>query len=241
MSATTFWYSKLLLMHGLAEIAIVEGACESPHVDVSRAGRFAGEATDGHPFLERAAHLCDQAVAKSERLVRSARRRNMRLEGDDTAALLERLWEIADEFIWDDEGIAVRMINTRLRPAALVLLADVTTLLNLNEKGSVNQRRQLPRCNDLPVCLDGGAQGQWRLLGQDSRGRPLGCPGRPRCQFNLCPYQDPIIRSPNALRPFSRAFCLQLRQSVSSTAGFRARSADLRARFWAEMADRFSR
>jgi hypothetical protein len=241
MSATTFWYSKLLLMHGLAEIAIVEGACKSLRGEAARRGRFAGVVTDEHPFLERGARLCDQAVVEAERLARSARRGKTRPEGDGVAFLLEELWEIADEFIWDDEGIAVRTINTRLRPAALVLLADVTMLLNLIEKGSANQRWQLPRRNDLPVCFDGGAQGQWRMLGEDSQGRPLGCPGRPRCQFNLCPYQDPIVRAPNALRPFSRAFSLQLRQSVTSTARLRARSADLRGRFWAEMADRFSR
>jgi hypothetical protein len=237
---TRFWYSKLLLLHGVAELEIAGEAREWSEDRWSQGARISAWARADHAFLRRAAHLCDRAVEEARKLARETTRRSSPPGRDGRAALLERLWGVCDEYIWDDEGVAVRALSTKLRPAALLLLGEVTTLLNLNEKGSVSRRLHLARRSDLPLCLSGGPKEQWRMLGEDWRGRPFSCPGPPECEFNLCPYHDQIAREPNAVRPLSRAFCLQLQRSAMSMAGARVRGAAIRGQFWGQVADRFS-
>jgi hypothetical protein len=239
-NTSAFWYSKLLLLHGLAELRIASEARDRPDGAWPPNGRISTFAEAGHPLLQRTAHLCEEAVNKAQKLAARAPGWNSQLSNDERAALLERLWALCDEYIWDDEGVAVRAVSTRLRRTALLLLGEVTILLNLNEKGSVSARKQLARRSDLPLCLTGGPEGRWRMLGEDPRGRPFTCPGPPECAFNLCPYEDPIARQPNALRPLSRAFCLQLQRSAVSSLDPRVRRSATRSQFWAEMADRYT-
>ena len=182
-----FWYSQLNLVHALAlrmakdpshnaaslrktVITIQQRERERKRGWKDGAAVFA----DLHPMVRYAARLCEDALA-----------------GKDTEKRLERV----ERVVWEDEGVVVSRRPWDLDPAAAQLVGEITVLLNLNETGSLEQRREFAEKVTLPHCLQGSRR---RGELQD------GCPGD--CDFRLCPFQ-PARDQPSAHREISRAFC----------------------------------
>jgi hypothetical protein len=182
-----FWYSQLNLIHALAlrmakdpshsaaslrKTVITIQQCERERKRGWKDG--AAVFADLHPMVRYAARLCEDALA-------------------DKAA--ERRLERVERVVWEDEGVVVSRRPRDLDPAAAQLVGEITVLLNLNETGSLEQRREFAEKVTLPHCLQGSRR---RHELQD------GCPGD--CDFRLCPFH-PVRDQPSAHREISRAFC----------------------------------
>lgn len=209
-----FWYSRLVLLHGMTDLAIAvardprlpAGVSEMGHkakvnVGLAAAKKRCGtvspndqeprRAPEGfeHPFVVEAAQLCSEALKATEAIL------------TDDALMMRNTW------IWDDEGVSVGAPGAELAPRALRLLGDAAVLLNLNEKGDDYSiageakdrrlRREFGTCDYLPPCLT-GERDRLDLLGK-----------RCDCPFQRCPYPDNVQR---AHREISKLFCRQARQ-----------------------------
>jgi hypothetical protein len=239
-----FWYSRLVLLHGLTDMVIAIDRDKDLAAivgDADRARRticavakmlpcsaappgdwVPGRAPEKHEhaFVVEAAELCRTALAE----VRDR-------DGIDQAR------EIRERYIWDDEGMAVGAPPPRLEPRALRLLGDVAVLLNLNEKGAndytasaVAYDRKLRKefgTNDyLPRCLSKDGD-RTRILADESK--------ECECPFHRCPYPENVQR---AHREMSKLFSRQVRHAVDESGPppwqpqFRDRAY---RRFWLEM------
>jgi len=242
-----FWYSRLVLLHGLTDLAIAaeRGKLSADALDslVDRArgtieaqarGKRRAEAVDAeqgprrpddheHAFVIQTAMLCEQALSAA-------------LHGGERSE--EDAYAARSTFIWDDEGVAVSGLVGPLAPEALRLLGDVAVVLNLNEKGAGEDpdrageeedfalREQFGRNNDLPVCLS-GRRGRRRItMSQCGRG----------CPFKRCPYPDTAQR---AHREISKLFCRQVREKVEEARleapRWQPLSSFAYSRFWLQM------
>jgi hypothetical protein len=182
-----FWYSQLNLVHALALRMAEDPSCTPASLATivtvvrereRKRKRGWSEGTtvtaDLHPMLRYAAKLCETAL-KGE-------------AGEERLARIKRV-------VWKDEGVVVSRRPRKLDRAAAQLVGEVTVLLNLNETGSPEQRRDFGEEPTLPHCL------------QRSRRRREfheGC--HSDCGFQLCPFQ-PARDQPSAHREISRAFC----------------------------------
>lgn len=182
-----FWYSQLNLVHALAlrMARDTDGASDSLAsilTEVERrerdrkCGWNEGAAVTGdlHPMLRYGAKLCKKA-----------------LKGKTDEERLHRIKRV----VWKDEGVVVSRRPRKLDRAAAQLVGEITILLNLNETGDPEQRREFGEKVALPHCL----QGSWRR-----REFREGCDKD--CDFQLCPFQ-PARDEPSAHRELSRAFC----------------------------------
>jgi hypothetical protein len=213
--AAQFWYSRLVLLHGLTDLVIrATREATGDSADVRKASAIiaaaqeappCGAVPDGwasasprpadteHAFVVETATLCSAAI---EEIVGASR------AGADEGALRA----IREKHIWDDEGVAVGMPSKRLTPKALQLLGDVAILLNLNEAGAraptdeaVTRDRELREDfatnNYLPWCLSRGNNRDSLLEDPD---------GKCGCAFGRCPYPTNVQR---AHRELSKLFC----------------------------------
>ena len=241
---TTFWFTRLTLIHALCLWSLPDGSRQS------RRGRDAGHkalvdrwtaSPDGrpeHPFVIEARKLAALALETEQ----------------------------PERFIWIDEsGILARVGSrpgnpisrrkhnlwippstgwTALDPRAQQLVADVLLLLNLAERGArPNDRsRRLQRTDrsDLPPCLAGERfpLDPTRTVGMAGTSEP-GSNCKHGCLFELCPYPPKGEESYRA--ELSEAFCR--RQHALLTRGAVRRKAapwqaalpgDLK-RFWTQM------
>jgi hypothetical protein len=227
-----FWYARLVLIQGLTDLVIAvrrdgrlsqspdpDTATEEQHDlarEVSRARTTIKElaewqrcptarpgATGPHPptsehsFVVETASLCNTALGYIEKA----------LEDPDIDP--KKLRMIREQFIWDDEGVAVSTPSGTLDAGALRLLGDVAVLLNLNEKGEDGTRgssdvelREKFGLNDyLPACL-GEAKTRNRILSGECKAD---------CLFERCPYPE---RAQRAHREMSKLFCRHVQQQV---------------------------
>jgi hypothetical protein len=182
-----FWYSQLNLVHALAlrmatdpagradSLASIVTAVERRERRRKR-GWSEGTAVtaDLHPMLRYAAKLCGKA-----------------LKGEGGEERLRRMKRV----VWKDEGVVVARRPRKLKRAAAQLAGEITVLLNLNETGSLEQRRRFGEEVILPHCLQGSRRRREFHEGCDKR-----------CDFELCPFQ-PSRAELSAHRELSRAFC----------------------------------
>jgi hypothetical protein len=221
-----FWYSRLVLLHGLADLLILlernKSLARELEVESSKARKTIkvqagrnrcakatstnkGQHQDGyeHAFVLEAAILCDLALLLVEAL-------------PDDRHQDGRAREIRDRFIWDDEGVAVSGAASVLNALAMRLLGDLAVVLNLNEKGPGGEpgdrtreeedfdlREQFGTNDFLPACLS-DLNGRSRITTTDS-----GC----NCPFRRCPYPATAQR---AHREVSKRFCRDMRQKVDA-------------------------
>lgn len=182
-----FWYSQLNLVHALAlRMASDEGSRSRTLARLvkavarrereARRRRLDGSAIRGrlHPMFRFAARLCVRGLSgrAGEGRVRRISRR-----------------------VWDDEGVVVSGRPTELDPAAAQLVGEIVVLLNLNETGSIAQRREFGEETTVPHCLG---------RSRDRHELRSGC--RQSCRFRLCPFQ-PVQDRVSAHREISQAFC----------------------------------
>jgi hypothetical protein len=246
-NSALFWYSRLVLLHGLTDLVIAAARGKLPadalgdQVDQARKtiaaqarGKRRAETVYAeqdpyrpddheHAFVVETAILCEQALS-------AALLAGGRSEEDAYAA--------RNTFIWDDEGVAVSGLVGSLAPEALRLLGDVAVVLNLNEKGAGEKpdraeedkdfalREQFGRTNDLPVCLS-ARRGRRRItMSQCAHS----------CPFERCPYPDTAHR---AHREISKLFCRQVREKVEEARleapRWQPRSGSAYSRFWLQM------
>jgi hypothetical protein len=170
------WYSRMLLYQALALYAIAGANRRETHTIFAR---MLDPARETNAFVRRAAKLARRAVERKQ-------------VGSESWTGL----------IWDDEGEVVSRRASVLDDVALQLAADVTLLLNLNERSPEDRQMQFGHMHDLPHCL-GLSSDRNEILG-------AGCP--PTCGWGLCPYVQPPPDEPNAHRGVSRAFCRQQQQ-----------------------------
>lgn len=228
---TTFWYSRVVLLHGLAELSLtldrlaidlsdnqqrtvlVEMSSRTKatiEVAAQPASALTAHDADRHPFTVAAAGLANDALAQA----------GNEPDGERARTILRR-------YVWGDEAEVVASDGDDLDPRAVRLVGAITILLNLIERGDQQQRRLLPVRPDLPACLAAG-EDQRRLLGD---GEQASC----ECDFGLCSRSPP--RSRDAVRQISKAFCRRAQSAADHKAqGWdpKASSADVR-RFWREM------
>jgi len=190
-----FWYSQINLVHALAlrmagdssrgadSLASIVAAVERRERG-RRCGYSQGTAVTGdlHPMVRYAAKLCEKA-----------------LKGTRGEERLNRVKLV----VWKDEGVVVSRRPRKLNRSAAQLAGEITFLLNLNETGSPEQRRNFGETAILPHCL----KGSWRR-----REFHEGC--HRDCAFQLCPLQS-VGDEPSAHRELSRAFCRDQRLHAS--------------------------
>jgi len=226
---TEFWYSRIVLLQGLSEIALTLRLLAAAPRDATE--RDALEATAGeaeqvittacaplkqtvaggrHPFTVATARLCEEGL------------RTARQTTDPEAART-----ILRQHVWVDEAEAVGSGGVGLGSPAVRLLGAITVLLNLNERGDHQQRVGFPTRADLPACLADG-EDRHRLLDRPGEG-PCGC------AFGLCTRHPPLARG--AVRELSKAFCRSARAAADAPVpGWvtHVRAGDIR-RFWREI------
>jgi hypothetical protein len=165
--------------------------------------------SDNHPYVREAARLCKPA----------------------------RHRRTISRFIWEDEGQVVASRPAALAPRASQLVADVTILLNLNERRGVepdveywNSRLAFGASDELPLCLN-TSNTRHELLGD-------GCPSQCTfARFHFCPYRH-RLEGRSARRELSKAFCRYQRYLAGQRIRRRGRtgiSGKELARFWAKM------
>ncbi|HEX8067138.1 MAG TPA: ATP-binding protein [Thermoleophilaceae bacterium] len=199
-----FWYARMLLHQALALYAIA-GADKTDTLNMY--ARLLRTPREPHPFAYRAACLARRAVARHG--LGSGRWRNL---------------------IWTDEAEVTSRRTTVLDYKAAQLVADVTLLLNLNERSGEDRKAAFGYTEQLPHCLSTSPDRK-EILG-------AGCPSS--CGWEMCPYKQPPPDEPNAHRGVSRAFC---RQQTRVASGFtthrppwqRRMGRRTLARFWREM------
>jgi hypothetical protein len=194
-AGATFWYSQLNLLHAVA-IRLAHDADADPAALAEvlaqleeRERRAKRKRPDGisierglHPLVKAAADFCSRALSSPPE---------------------RRPAEIAGH-VWDDEGVVVSGRPVGLDAEAAQLAGEITVLLNLNETGSFEQRREFGEEPTMPYCM------------QDSRSRDeffKGC--HEACRFRLCPFQ-PATDQLSAHREISRAFCRDQRINASA-------------------------
>lgn len=176
LSRAEFWYARMLLHQAIGLYAIAGSPREA---DFESFARSLNETREPHEFVRRAARLARRAVERKQ--VRSS------------------LWS---GLIWNDEGEVVGRRATGLDDDAAALVADVTLLLNLNERSAEDRQAQFGHMQQLPHCL-AHSPDRREILGG-------GCPSK--CGWGLCPYKQPPPDEPNTHRGVSRAFCRQQQQ-----------------------------
>jgi hypothetical protein len=234
---TTFWYSRIVLLQGMAELALTlheVSACAPNRQDAAIAVGLASRTEQmieraavtpaldtqpgagRHPFTVATARLCREALNRAK------------TESDPGVARAN-----LRRSVWADEAEVVSASGHELDPVAVRLLGAITVLLNLIERGDHEQRRSLPVRPDLPACLVRG-EDPTRLL--DGAGESA-C----GCSFGLCNKRPPLSR--DAVREMSGAFCRRA-QSVAGheVPGWptRVKTSEAR-RFWREMEQRAQR
>ncbi|HET7483785.1 MAG TPA: ATP-binding protein [Solirubrobacterales bacterium] len=133
-------------------------------------------------------------------------------------------------FVWADEGDAASRRQASLNRTAAQLVADVTLLLNLNERAPEDRGRQFAHMNRLPYCLH-ESKDRLEILG-------AGCPDV--CAYHFCPLREAPVDEPDGQRTISRAFCRgQQRIAAHERPPWHKRigKKDLK-RFWKEMETR---
>jgi hypothetical protein len=240
-----FWYSRLVLLHGVADLLIaIERSADlklslaDQAAELSKTLTKASECSPCPAFSARQAGAPPKAPKEWEHafVVEAARLCLKALEGARLASEKQARTE-REKFIWDDEGVAVGRPGG-LDVEALRLLGDVAILLNLNEKGNDGKKpvkdgkpvtdRQLRESfgeNDyLPDCL---ATGKDRWLKVGEAGTECGC------AFERCPYPWSARR---AHRELSKVFCKRITEEVKAIPPWqRDLSKDSYRHFWLEM------
>jgi NACHT domain len=246
---TSFWFSRLTLVHALCLWSLPgSGQPHSRGRDADHralVARWTARPHGGpeHPFVVEASKLAVLALDTSQ----------------------------PERFVWIDEsGILARVgsrpANTRsrrkhnlwippstgwtaLHPRAQQLVADVLLLLNLAERGvrPSDRNRRLRRTDraDLPPCLAGERfpLDPTRTVGTAATSAP-GSNCKRDCLFDLCPYPPKGEKSYRA--ELSEAFCRRQQALVSRAVRRKAAPwqaalpGDLR-RFWTQMAHRTHR
>jgi hypothetical protein len=248
LRGTSFWFSRLTLLHALCLWSLPDGPAgqrSSPGRDAEPRELVAyWSAVPGggpeHPFVAEARMLVVWALETGQ----------------------------PERFIWIDESGVVARVGSRpaspdvrrkhnlwippstgwtaLHPRALRLVADVLLLLNLAERGGrpSDRERRLQRTNrnDLPPCLarERDPLDPSRTVGMTASSEP-GSNCKPGCRFELCPYPP---KSEGSYRvELSEAFCrsqqaLFKRTWVRRAAPWQeALPRDLRG-FWKQMGQR---
>ncbi|NYI07690.1 NACHT domain-containing protein [Allostreptomyces psammosilenae] len=249
MRRTTFWFSRLTLLHALTLWALPDEVQEEPPerghgsdpAEQVRQWLARPEGVPEHPFVEAAAELAVWALRtrRPERFLWIDESGVAAQVGSQTAprgeARKHNLW-IPPSCGW-----------SALHPQAQQLLADVLLLLNLAERGDRPKERL--RClkhtdrPDLPPCLtrDRDTLDPGRTVVRTAVSH-AGSNCRDDCAFELCPYPP---RGTEGLRAeLSGVFC-RSQSALLSRSPFRRRgrwlaradTADLRA-FWERMAQR---
>jgi NACHT domain len=248
LRGTSFWFSRLTLLHALCLWSLPDGSARQrssrgrdaePRALVAYWVAAPGGGPE-HPFVAEASRLVVWALETGQ----------------------------PERFIWIDESGVVARVGSRpaspdvrrkhnlwippstgwtaLHPRALRLVADVLLLLNLAERGGrpSDRERRLQRTNqnDLPPCLAGERDplDPSRTVGMTTTSEP-GSNCKPGCRFELCPYPP---KSEGSYRvELSEAFCrsqqaLFKRTWVRRAAPWQeALPRDLR-RFWKQMGQR---
>jgi hypothetical protein len=244
LDSVPFWYTKVLLLHAicLRLIATRSGdrrAESAPAVAGSTGQRYLGAALtpddaarrlveflaqDGlHPFVAAAGKLCQAALA---------------------ATAKGRSWH---EYIWtDDEAEVVARPAPELGSTALLLVADMALLLNLNDHDRDRRERAAFGVHrKLPWCLSGSD----RTLILEDRPRPSRCSAE--CSFHhagsfrpLCPdgaarwtEDDASGSALHSRRLLSRSFCRRVRHIACAQSWSKASDEQLEA-FWGHMEER---
>ena len=177
-----FWYSRLNALHAVA----VRGWAgrERPSdvaVDALRSAaghdrRRNGARREASPFVRAAARLA--------------------LETRDPVDAR------GNACIWDDEGVVVGRRPAHLDQRAAQLVGDMTVLLNMNERGTFEQRIDFGQRDEPPPCF------------AERRDRAQLMEGPCTCGRDLCPYRAPE-RPQNASREISRAFARHQRATAT--------------------------
>jgi hypothetical protein len=248
LRGTSFWFSRLTLLHALCLWSLPDGSTgqrpsrghdAEPRALVAYWVAASGRGPE-HPFVAEASRLVVWALETGQ----------------------------PERFIWIDESGVVARVGSRpaspdvrrkhnlwippstgwtaLHPRALRLVADVLLLLNLAERGGRpgDRERRLQRTdrNELPPCLVGERDplDPSRTVGMATTSEP-GSNCKPGCRFELCPYPP---RSEGSYRvELSEAFCrsqqaLFKRTWVGRAAPWQeALPRDLR-RFWKQLGQR---
>jgi NACHT domain-containing protein len=248
LRGTSFWFSRLTLLHALCLWSLPDGPAgqrssrghdAEPSALVAYWAAVPGGGPE-HPFVAEARTLVVWALETGQ----------------------------PERFIWIDESGVVARVGSRpaspdvrrkhnlwippstgwtaLHPRALRLVADVLLLLNLAERGGrpIDRERRLQRTNrnDLPPCLAGERYplDPSRTVGTTTTSEP-GSNCKPGCRFELCPYPP---KSEGSYRvELSEAFCRSQQALFKRTWVRRAAPwqevlpRDLR-RFWKQMGQR---
>src|SRR5205807_3531949 len=122
-----FWYSRMLLHQALALYAIAGASAEETFESFAH---FLDQSGERHAFVRRAAKLARRALERKQ--------------------VGSPLWT---GLIWNDEGEVVGRRATALDDCAALLVADVTLLLNLNERSGEDRQAQFGYMRELPYCL----------------------------------------------------------------------------------------
>ncbi len=233
---TEFWYSRVVLLHGLAEISLtLQQLLAVPHdagrqatlraiasrtaaliEGATRPGPSAVPGAGGHPFAVATAKVARDGLTRATAQPDPARAR-----------------EILRRHVWSDEAEAVASPASDLEPVAIRLLGGITVLLNLIERGDQRQRTLLSVRADLPPCLAGGERPDLLL----DRVGDAGC----GCEFGLCAKRAPLAR--DAVRPLSKAFCRRAQLAADQRVpgwDTTVKARDVR-RYWREMEQRAER
>jgi hypothetical protein len=195
------WYARMVLHQALALYTVAGSDAGLAFNVYQRALHRGGEP---HPLVSRAARHARRAVARY-------------LIGSDA-------WRA---FVWADEGDAASRRQAALNPIAAQLVADVTLLLNLDERAPEDRQEQFARMNELPHCLHRSRE-RLEILG-------AGCSSN--CKYGFCPLKEAPVDEPDGQRTISRAFC----RGQQRVAGRRVPPWERRIhrkalkRFWKEM------
>ena len=250
LKGTSFWFSRLTLLHALCLLSLSEDldgrkSKSGDDADLRMLVEHWAGGPDGepvHPFVLEAGRLATLALQTKQ----------------------------PDRFIWIDESGVVARVGSQpprqreyrkhglwippstgwsaLDPRAMQLVADVLLLLNLAERGGGpnDRERYLRRTNriDLPPCLTGKRDpfDPTRVVGTMTTTSKPGSNCKPGCPFELCPYPPENERSYRA--ELSEAFCRRqhglVKRSVvrrRTTPWQEVLPRDLR-RFWKQMGQR---
>jgi hypothetical protein len=246
-----FWYSQLNLLHAITvrvayRVAQGGGLPDGGKAHVTILGRSKYVRNllqkEPHPYVKAAAALCDRAIDEVRRDLKD-------LRGKERRNVARRA---LGRYVWGDEGVLVSQQpaeldkgevaqagrartdgSTARDPSGLVdtaiqLVGDIVVLLNMNERGSAQQRQSFATKPGLPYCMK-QSRDRGELFDR--------CHGPEKCDFGLCPY-EPAINRPSAHREISRGFCRHQQHHATGRAaspwGSKAKTRELRE-FWEEL------
>jgi NACHT domain-containing protein len=213
MKASRFWYTRIVLLHGMSVAALREPSPNKQVVSVIR-----GRMTDGseHPFVREVARLCMKAIKTGDWT---------RFVWDDEGAMITQ----SGSLLADEAALLL---------ADLVLLLNVTEQ-GITEDEVEGRKERTYRRNELPYCLGSSKDRSQQLFGSCHEACPFDlCPYPNTTAFRLArgEFSEAFCEHQTEILSARRRLVMRARRDRPGWRSASRRSAT--RRFWEDMNSR---